>query len=974
MGFDIGQNIQSSGITLDEFKKNIKKEKLKQKAESIFNKFNQNLKTNENGQQVLDKSEQANLMAFFKRIAGTETEDTSISHKDIKNAKKEGIIDDNISYSDMKKIMKSYLATLNENGTEDDLNLTFGENNQITASDDNSSTQYNINDNLQLTSETTTENGKETNSTTYTYNNNTLNTIESTDITEGGSVTTTDDVNGNTEKEVTKNGAETVTEDFKNKQKTVENSETGITTITKYSDNQLTTPIQTITINNNKNVVTVDETDSEGNIVTAEYSGNSESAISENNLTKQTIKNTKDNSTTVNEYTAGKLTTSTQTLSDETVITTNYGENGNKTLITENYKDGKSVVTNLNNHTKVTTGETADTTKTEVLNKENTDTVRTLTYNNSNNTATINETSFKTDKDGNLISYALYNGSYETLAQAASRLGLEEGTEAYNTFIQSNGGDAKASLRAGQQLKISQSIITDSTVNFNVESANVNRQEQINNWRDANPEKAAAAAAKKQGITDLRQTFATGNHKIFYSPTGETKSRVVGQGATGGTHYIYENGKLVNLETKFKLDEGEHIIRVTDDGIIRTNKNRYFKLDGQATTQSSYNTGFERGHAATGGQIKDVNGKVIGNTKISVEQGTPEEIKARQQKQDLASLKNDINTAQKLFDEQMSKDGWAADTADFVSKAWGWAQEHANNADAVRKDFAQYRTKLSEAETALQKGDSTKVQQLINELKSMNIVNRVAVYNQSQDDGAAAVKTTVVVAASTAAAVATGGSSLLVQGAVVGTAAAATRFAAETTDLASNGIDGDVSENLETIATQSLVEGGEAAVATIVLGGAFKYLKGTPKVTETGLIRTTGTTAETGLVRTGANTTEAGLVKIAPKVNTAGSAAKAAGSSTGSAATSATNMLQKAEQFLGSIKNRFSSGGFNSLTAAEKQQLAETLGTSVDDLASCSTKDIAKKLVMKFHPDRNPGFEEASKEVSHIISDIIDSL
>ncbi len=929
MGFDISQNIQSSGITLDEFKKNIKKEKLQQKAESIFNKFNQNLKTNDNGEQVLDKAEQANLMAFFKKIAGVETADTNISRKDIKNAKKEGILDDNISYGDMKNIMKAYLAALNENGTDDDLNIEFGENNQITAFDENSSTQYNINEDLEITS-----------------------TI------------------------IKDNGPETITEDFKNKQKIVENSETGITTITKYSDNQLTNLIQTITIDNNKNSVTVEETDSEGNTVTAEYSGNSESAVSENNLTKKTIVNPKNNSTTVNEYTAGKLTTSTQTLSDETVIKTEYDEQGNKSLITETSKDGKTVVTNLGNHTKVTTGETPDTTKTEVLNEENTDTVRTLTYNNSNNTATINETNFKTDKDGNIISYSIYNGSYETLAQAASRLGLEEGTEAYNTFIQSNGGDAKASLRAGQQLKISQSIITDSTVNFNIESANVNRQDQINNWRNANPEKAAAAAAKRQGITDLRQTFATGSHKIFYSPTGETKSRVVGQGATGGTHYIYENGRLINLEQKFNLQDGEHIIRVTDDGTIRTNKNRYFKLDGQATTQSSYNTGFRRAHAATGGQIKDVKGNVLGTTNITVEQGTPEEIAARKAQNRMRNLQNSINNAQRAFDAQMQKDGWAADTADFVSKAWGWAQEHANNADAVRKDLSAYRTKLQEAQIALAGGDVEKFNQLAAEIEAMDIENRVAVYNQSQDDGAAAVKTTAVVAASAAAAVATGGSSLLVQGAVAGTVAAATRFTAETTDLATNGIDGDVSENLGNIATQSLVEGGEVALTTVTLGGAFRLLKGAPKIAETGLVRTTTANTEAGLVRTSTNA-KAGLVKITPKATTgssAGTAGNAASSTAGSAASSATNMFQKTEQFLSSIKTRLSSGGVNSLTSAEQQQLAETLGTTVDELASCSTKSIARKLSVKFHPDKNIGNEEAASQVFHHIQEILAAL
>ena len=67
----------------------------------------------------------------------------------------------------------------------------------------------------------------------------------------------------------------------------------------------------------------------------------------------------------------------------------------------------------------------------------------------------------------------------------------------------------------------------------------------------------------------------------------------------------------------------------------------------------------------------------------------------------------DFNKAQRSFDLQMKKDGWAADVADAVSYIWNndWWSATGNTARQVRQDLADYRNKLEGLRTAYRTGE-----------------------------------------------------------------------------------------------------------------------------------------------------------------------------------------------------------------------------------------------------------------------------
>ena len=109
MGFEIGKNVQSSDVTLKQLQEQFKKEKDKENIFNIFEKFNTNKTVNAEGEQVLDQTEQAAMMAFFKQVAGGKKDssiDTEVSRSDVRNFKKNNKGDKfakDLSYKDMKK-------------------------------------------------------------------------------------------------------------------------------------------------------------------------------------------------------------------------------------------------------------------------------------------------------------------------------------------------------------------------------------------------------------------------------------------------------------------------------------------------------------------------------------------------------------------------------------------------------------------------------------------------------------------------------------------------------------------------------------------------------------------------------------------------------------------------------------------------------------------------------------------------------
>lgn len=210
------------------------------------------------------------------------------------------------------------------------------------------------------------------------------------------------------------------------------------------------------------------------------------------------------------------------------------------------------------------------------------------------------------------------------------------------------------------------------------------------------------------------------------------------------------------------------------------------------------------------------------------------------QKAAIGMLESELNNAQKAFDAQMDKDGWAADVADGVSNIWGWAQKDGNQAWRVRRDLKTYRSQLNELKAAASKGDAqfrAKFKQIYGVDYNQNAIanytmhpteanfkkafgtkndigTRVAKYNESQDAGAAVVKTTAEVGAGialAAATVATGGAAGVIAGAAVvaGTTMAAD-VVVETTDRMSshNGLQqGDMSEIMKGATTDGAIAG-----------------------------------------------------------------------------------------------------------------------------------------------------------------------
>ena len=260
----------------------------------------------------------------------------------------------------------------------------------------------------------------------------------------------------------------------------------------------------------------------------------------------------------------------------------------------------------------------------------------------------------------------------------------------------------------------------------------------------------------------------------------------------------------------------------------------------------------------------------------------------------LSLLENMYDASQDAFDDQMKKDGWAADVADGISNLWGWAQEDGNQAWRVRRDLKAYKSNVDALKAAASQGDEqfkakfqelygvTYNQQAIDDYcanptdanfkrafgNNKDIATRVNNYNESQDKGAKTVKTTVVVAASVAAGVATGGVAGVAV-AAVGTAAA--RTTVELTDLATNDIEDDINaESMKEIGKQAAIEGA--------VSGALKGVSVAATAIK-GASATAATTSEVAVV--GSNQAGGSMVKA-----TATSSAGAGGTVVKSAATS----------------------------------------------------------------------------------------
>ncbi|MBS4760339.1 MAG: DnaJ domain-containing protein [Clostridium sp.] len=252
-----------------------------------------------------------------------------------------------------------------------------------------------------------------------------------------------------------------------------------------------------------------------------------------------------------------------------------------------------------------------------------------------------------------------------------------------------------------------------------------------------------------------------------------------------------------------------------------------------------------------------------------------------------------FNEAKRSFDAQVKKDGWAANTADAIAGFFG----STNTEDHVRADLEAYKSKLNELKAALNSGDKAKFDAIYKELSQNDITNRVVKYNESQETGGNVVKGVTVGVVSGVAAVATGGASLAVTAAVAGGTTFVSSVAAETADLATNDIDGDVNaENMTKIVNKAGKEAIVSAATAGLLKGAGNMLSKTgTTAANTGKSVTPAVTnsaddaanATKGLLSSTTDDAANAAAKALPKTPTGGAAGGTSGSAAGSSGTTA---------------------------------------------------------------------------------------
>ena len=274
-------------------------------------------------------------------------------------------------------------------------------------------------------------------------------------------------------------------------------------------------------------------------------------------------------------------------------------------------------------------------------------------------------------------------------------------------------------------------------------------------------------------------------------------------------------------------------------------------------------------------------------------------------------LAREFNSAQKSFNAQMKKDGWAGDLADGISRAWTWATDSKNSANYVRDDLKAQKKNVQDLQNAAKQGQAqfnakfkeiygvNYNQQAMDKYmaepteenykkafgtKTKNIKTRVDKYNQSQDTGAIAVKTTTKVAAGVAIGVTTGGTGLVALGAAAAATAATSVIVEETDALkVTDAVTKGKVEFREGADHKKILKDAAWDGASVLAGGAVGKVAGTV-IKGTGKMAVAGRAAMniTGDVAVGAaqEYTETG------KITAAGVATNAVMSGVGSAVTS----------------------------------------------------------------------------------------
>lgn len=583
MGFEIGKNVQSSDVTLKQLQEQFKKEKDKNSIVNIFNKFNTNQTANAEGEQVLDQTEQAAMMAFFKQVAGGKKDssiDTEVSRSDVRNFKKNNKGDKfakDLSYKDMKKMMSAFDTTINEDSTD---------NKEIRYNTDNSGVRtikvdgkdYKIDENNQVI---------DADGVIYEYKDGQLKQIQNGN-------TTTSFKEGRRDKDVKTEDGVTTTTTYNNDKGNYKASET----VTSHGGKL---EIVTKYIPNSENVFETKTTDkrTEGQTVTTIDSGGTRKVKTEkpdyekqenfdlapDGTPTRTTSTEKGNGvTTITDYKKKTRTIADTKNNTDTEITFSSfdKESGDITV-------AKTVVTDKTNHSRITTNAGSKTKIIETLDNNNKTVKRTATIDTEKHTATIEvngkKITLNTDSQGNILANAKFTGSrMETVGEAAIRLGYAKDSEEYNAIVKANGGNAKKGIKPGGHIKLPSNANT--TTGLNTDNAVVDAKAEKRKWvnhqisiREANRAKYAQKAYdrynKAHGDT-LRETWATKSLQI-YCEKGDDKTN--GKGYVQHKIYDATSNTLVNLEKYLNLGKDEHVKRITEDGSAILTNGKTIKIN-----------------------------------------------------------------------------------------------------------------------------------------------------------------------------------------------------------------------------------------------------------------------------------------------------------------------------------------------------------------------------------------------------------
>ncbi len=625
-----------------------------------------------------------------------------------------------------------------------------------------------------------------------------------------------------------------------------------------------------------------------------------------------------DGTTTENISEPGINKTTTRVRKGDVTLTEHINDNG-RIADREYYEEG---------YTEKTTDDNGNPT-TNICNLDNKKLVQEKTVKDQKYQATY-------DGQGNTTGIIVQNK--ESIADIAKKFGVST-DDLMNVNSDKLQGKTKKYFNVGEEIKIPKELEADDKAlqgrkTADEAKADFAKDEQIRAKQRAIAEQKRAAAKERDaklrkdlGLTNyagagqpVTGDYYNGNKKtrsVTLTKIGNaTHGRTIAKDNSGKVYVIAHNGVIlkdtwVNVSAHRKtvvVGKGRYAVDGSrGDGHGRTN---LIDADGNQHVMSHDNKILKNSYV----QKSDKSDVVRKDYKTA-------------QAETLNMLTSQLNNAKAAFNEQMKQDGWAGDVADGISVLWG----SENRASKVREDIAEYGKTLKELKGCKTEAEFNKKfkekfgiaynkNAIANYMLKPSAANfkkafgskqsigeRVAKYNESQQQGAAVVKTGAEVAgaiALTAATVATGGAAgVIAAAAVAGATTMAADVIAEETDRMkitgqykdadgnivkdNKGVFRDGTDHGE-IMKDGLIDGG---IAALTLGGSKAFTKAykvgkaaysanktasaaekgitqvakqSTKVAEKGLAKVSETT-EKGLARVGtqsANATEKGLAKV----------------------------------------------------------------------------------------------------------------